>query len=477
MLTKIKQSIYNEEKKLKKRLIEKRRALNGIVAGSKLVDVLVVGAGPVGLFCAWQIKSRQPHLTVRVLEKRTYEKAFVRQNTVKIEAESLITGLNKKIDKKLFENLKGIVKISKIQKYFLEEAKKKGVQIVFGYEVSGKDQIKKEYPNTKYVIGADGRRSIIRKDIFANKYALDTVLQKIVQIKYELKKGQSGQKLETQHWFEWLKLLQLNEKVNHAFTEITSKREPTAIRLFIPIHEKEYTLIKNKLEKLKQLEIKLDDKIVEDTVPLLFNSVKAIVEKRKQVLNETIVDTPTIRPITLDLYQSKKVYTKHKNVSYMLVGDSSFGLPYFRACNVGLLCATELSKSIVSQLEGTCTKCKMKKLNKKGCVHTGSWHDDFRKCGFVCAFNLSLSKFKYGQSHWSCCYSTQKGIKSKKGYTGCSMNKHSKETKSLAKYQKYFNAITQKEADSARYTAKSKKILVWLNQFVRNVKRRVGYTK
>ncbi len=478
MIRQWKATVLENETKNNKRSTPRRRIINRLIAGAKGVDVVVVGAGPVGLFVAFQLKRRLPSLTVWILEKRPRERATVRTNTVKIDPASLVTNLGKVVTKKLNRAMGGVTPIRTIQKELTKMAKDAGVTIQYGYEVQTPGQIHREFPGAKFVIGADGRRSIVRKTIFEDTYSQNTTLQYTMQVSYKVTNS-PAKRLEkdagVQGYYRYLKLLQNTKGVNHAFQEITSKKDPSVVQLWLSILKQEYDILTKDLNVSVHNEINVYDKAFKAKLPLLQKSIENIVKERRAFFHENIELPPTVRPINLDLYQAKDVVRQRRGKTWVLVGDSSFGLPYLRACNVGLLCATQLSKSIVSEYLKVCKDCGQKNVrhHSSGCVHNGAWHSQYEDCGVMCAVRLGFSGL--GSAHWTCCYSTEKGKKLQKNkFVGCPRRKHNIEGVRMNSYQDFVSRTTRKESDYAFYTTKKKKLLVWANSLIRNTKRRVS---
>ena len=127
-------------------------------------DAVIIGGGPNGLFTAIQLSRRCPTMRVVVLEKyNTYQ----RKHVLKIEASSLETGID---DVELTAALRGLigkVPTSKIETTFKSLATAApNVDVRCGVHAQDLDALQSQFPNAKYFVGADGKRSIVRRERF-----------------------------------------------------------------------------------------------------------------------------------------------------------------------------------------------------------------------------------------------------------------------------------------------------------------------
>lgn len=68
---------------------------------------------------------------------------------------------------------------------------------------------------------------------------------------------------------------------------------------------------------------------------------------RKHLAQEKIQEgSEKITAINLPVYKSSSFAREYSNKQWFLVGDAAMGVPYFRALNAGLKCATELAKAV-----------------------------------------------------------------------------------------------------------------------------------
>ncbi|KTD57556.1 FAD-dependent oxidoreductase [Legionella shakespearei] len=295
-------------------------------------DVVLVGAGPVGLFTAIELKCHNPALQIKVLERNN---EYSRHHILRVEEESLVKSLAYKHYPKV-RQLKGFVPTSEIETTFLNIAQELGIQIERGAKVTDANELLQQYPSAHTIIGADGAHSTIRKQLFDDKKIVDKNLQYIVEIKYKVN-GKTSRLPGTTYG-------PALGQVNHFISENVGKRKngTTPVSLFIFVDEKTYNEVR-KHPNAKLADLKPDS----SAMASLLNSIQPWLSLRKVTLNEELLlDTVKINGVALDVYQSECFAKKIGTQNVYLAGDAAAAVPYFRALNAGLISATLLAKTI-----------------------------------------------------------------------------------------------------------------------------------
>jgi 2-polyprenyl-6-methoxyphenol hydroxylase-like FAD-dependent oxidoreductase len=295
-------------------------------------DVVLVGAGPVGLFTAIELKLHNPALRIKVLERNN---EYSRHHILRVEEESLLNSLAYKQYSEV-KQLKGFVPTSEIEATFLNIAQKIGIHIERGAKVTDANELLQQYPSAHSIIGADGAHSTIRKQLFDDKKIVDKNLQYIVEIKY----GANGKTSRLPGTTYGPALGQ----VNHFISENVGKRKngTTPVSLFVFVDENTYKEVR------KHPNATLEDLQPESSaMASLLNSIQPWLSLRKVTLNEELLlDTLKINGVALDIYQSECFAKKIGTQNVYLAGDAAAAVPYFRALNAGLISATLLAKTI-----------------------------------------------------------------------------------------------------------------------------------
>jgi flavin-dependent dehydrogenase len=297
-------------------------------------DVLIVGAGPVGLFTAIEAKLHNPDLEIKVLERN---EEYSRHHILRLEQESLVNSLAYR-QYPAVRVLNGFVPTSDIESTFLDIAQNLGIVIERGIKVADCNALLKQYPSAHTLIGADGAHSVIRKQIFKDEKKIDTNLQYIVELKYKAKNKTSRLPVATYG--------PALGQVPYLLTENVGKEKngETPISLFIFVDEPTYNEIREqkgvRLSNLKPSSTRMTK---------LLNTIRPWLSLRKEALDEEmILGSEQINGVALNIFQSASFAKKQDGRNVYLVGDAAAGVPYFRALNAGLLAAAITAKTIAN---------------------------------------------------------------------------------------------------------------------------------
>jgi hypothetical protein len=132
---------------------------------------VVLGAGPVGLWTAVQIKLRLPSESVVVYEKRA---EYSRQQMIRLDSDAFWWSCGD--DEHAVKTLKEIqnegrgVKLKDLETSLRELAMSLGVDFVTRTIVNG-EELFGLHPEAKAIIGADGRHSVFRDTVFKPRFA------------------------------------------------------------------------------------------------------------------------------------------------------------------------------------------------------------------------------------------------------------------------------------------------------------------
>ncbi len=298
-------------------------------------DVLIVGAGPVGLFTAIEMKLLNPSLNIKILERN---EQYSRHHILRLDESSLDQSeAYKKYE--AVRNLKGYVPTSEIEQTFLKLATDLGVEIERGVKVDDCNELLKQHPTAHTIIGADGARSKVRAQLFDDEKIIDTNLQYIVEIKYKVKG--STDKLSKITYGPAL------GQVSHFVSENVGKEKngTTPVSLFVFVSEQTYKEIREtpnaKLSDLKPNTAKMKR---------LLNTIQPWLSLRKVALNEQMIkDSESINGVALNVYQSKLFAKQIGEKRAYLVGDAGAAVPFYRALNAGLIAARVTANEIATQ--------------------------------------------------------------------------------------------------------------------------------
>lgn len=335
-----------------------------IVPPANTADVVIVGAGPVGLWTSILIRAMDPDVKVSIIDKY---KEYKRDNPLDLSRSSF-AGIPKDarvqdiVDEIFTKDGKSVSSIkintNRIEDILLKAAIKMGVDIQRGPE----NEIKtiydlQRFPNARIIVGADGAKSKIREQVFGD-LEKDEDLQYIAQAKY--KTGVSKPKPTQQ-----LKALKMMSRADAFVTE--NPRNPKegdeqgSMNLLVTVSQKTFNKIREATFKapftLSQCPKKLQSKI------RLWMNARA---EKDQKPEDSKIEVSSIR---LSSYKSKEFVkvvddNKGRKLAVALVGDAAFGVPYFRSLNNGIACAIKFAKAChAEQTQKRDINAAMKKYN------------------------------------------------------------------------------------------------------------------
>ena len=299
--------------------------------------IIVVGAGPVGLWTAIQIKLYSPETNILMLEQYP---EYQRKHVVSINEPSLENAHNDLAFRALFPQLIGNVSTKKIEDTLKSYAKSLGVTLQYE-KVTSCSTLQEKHPDADMIIGADGAHSLIRHEMFKDQFNAKKNLQYVAEMKYEVK----GNSRAFSYWTEsYSPLLKSNHMVVEHVGKINDQgNTPITLRFFVD--EATFQSIKAAnfkkpyLWSNKQDQDKIDSRLKQ--------SMEIWLKERETILNDAFIENSIkISGLELGIYTSKEVVLKQDNKTWVLVGDAAFGVPYFRSLNNGLLCGSELAKQV-----------------------------------------------------------------------------------------------------------------------------------
>jgi hypothetical protein len=345
-------------------------------------DFVIVGAGPVGLWTAIQIKKKLPHAKVSIHERHT---TYVRSHVLRLDSLSVFLYSKKNgtdrenrfysdigFSNRFLTNPRRplFIRTNKLEQALRCYAIDLGVRIHPG-RVTNPDAFQDLYPYANAFIAADGAHSLMRKALIAKKDIVDWPLQRIVELKYE-STGPARPLAFVKEVYKTQKIM------SHLGVEYVGRSNgistPVTLRLFL--NDEEYNSIPDASFKSPLM-------IESARLPLsISRDIQIYMNVREQLGREAYVPgTGKVTKLTLSIYKARKFAFLHKNRNWFLVGDAAFGVPYFRALNGGMLTA--------SLLVNQCLKLYSKSASPKRVIYTYNW---FATARFFTEYSIARTK-------------------------------------------------------------------------------------
>jgi 2-polyprenyl-6-methoxyphenol hydroxylase-like FAD-dependent oxidoreductase len=303
----------------------------------KTKKYVIVGAGPVGLWTAIQLKKRDRNCSIIFYERYS---EYKRKHILKIQNSSLFFGASKKRDEKddvffndVFNNtvlktrtkpfLKNYISTDSIESGLKKWALSLGCEINLKTIDSLEELIELHGEDTNFII-ANGANSNLREQLIGdNMDRMD--LQHIIELKSKV----TGN-------LKKLKTKQLNNFKNLGFEYIGKKeKEETAFNLRLFVTEEDYNKMpessfKNPLKDYNELPLSIKNDLID------------YAEYHKLNIKDLFV-SGQVSKLQLSVYCANEFAKIYKNANFFLVGDSAMGVPYFRALNSGFVLGSRLA--------------------------------------------------------------------------------------------------------------------------------------
>lgn len=312
-------------------------------------DVVIVGAGPVGLWTAIQIKKRNPNLNIQIYER--YE-TYKRSHILKLEHFSMLVYCKNSKDAREREFFKEVtqkdlsqsfhaaasilgtsvfIRTNDLEKALKNYAQSLGVKITLE-KINTPEEAMEHHPKCQYFIAADGAHSLMRQAILGENSTQEYPLQYVVEVKYEAE-GKTKSLPFTGEGYKTNKIMD-----NMAFEYIgreKSGKTPVTLRFFTNADvynnmpeasfKKPLTLNDNRLPK----DIKQD--------------IQTYMNVRKERAQEVFIEgSDNVSKLILSMYAARKFAHMYQGKGWFFIGDAAMGVPYFRALNSGMIIGSQL---------------------------------------------------------------------------------------------------------------------------------------
>lgn len=324
-------------------------------------DVLVIGAGPVGLVNAWGMKHLNPNLNIIVLEKYAQ---YQRTHTLVIQAaqlEAIMEATHSKQEPTLVALLKKLkqephIRTNVLQQIFTKLCQKNGIIIKTEQAVQTETLnqiISDEYPNVSLIIGADGTHSVVSKALFSEDNQVKHEFDFALQLRFEINGEEKAPGIEIQKFYQHMarKGLVANEYVGHF------DQGKTPVTMQMPISKEDFLILQKATSK-NPLKLYAAEEVPQDAPTLpphlkaflagyLNNKIKDTTHVGQFIDKESVRISVNETPAT----HAKQIVNKKGHARVVLAGDSALGLSYFKGLNAGFEASAKFLTSMSLAIE------------------------------------------------------------------------------------------------------------------------------
>lgn len=303
-----------------------------------MTDIIFIGAGPIGLLGAIQLKLQCPEKEILMFEK--YETP-IRNHAMYVDQSSFAGMDRSKGFGEVLDSIASKVIISDLEKKLREYATSIGIKIQY-QEIKDFNELKNQYPDTNYFVGSGGLRGIIHPQVFNGENQINEPLRYAIEVKYKA----SG---ATRSLNKVTELPGVLAYTNHLVSEYVGHLRdgltPISLRIFID--EPTYQVMKDATFKTPYT-LSNNDKIPPD----LFKTITTYLKGRQHLAAETIEENSLkISAITLSIYASKNFCMKVDGKTIFQIGEESFACPFYRSFNDNASCIPFFTKAMKALFE------------------------------------------------------------------------------------------------------------------------------
>jgi 2-polyprenyl-6-methoxyphenol hydroxylase-like FAD-dependent oxidoreductase len=364
-----------------------------------MTDIVIVGAGPVGLWTALQIKKRMPDVSIVMYERHA---EYQRSHVLRLDHWSLLlySRKNRNASEQAFYQEVTGKRVGSVQLTFAKSlyirtndleaslrayALREGI-VIHHQRIQNVAEAEALHPECTVFIASDGAHSPLRQELLGPDSVTSFDLQHVVEMKFE--EAGAPRKFDIQQQWRFNRLLHFAASDHVGRNQGTTT--PVTLRLLLD--EETYS-------RLPEMSFRAPCGIDSDQLPqkVQANIATYLAFREQQLGTRYVEGSGKLSKLILSMYVAKKFGIKRGDKAWFLVGDAAMGVPYFRALNGGMMLGSRLAMLLarnrglapqqLSRLVG--------RFERRGVLH--AWTE----FGIARAKDLLLNGFKAARSLYS----------------------------------------------------------------------------
>ena len=310
-----------------------------------MANIVIIGAGPVGLWTALQIKKRMPAVSIAMYERHT---TYQRNHVLRLDYWSLLlySRKNRNTSEQAFytevtgKRVAGVqlgfakslyIRTSDLEAALREYALREGITIEY-QKIQSVTEAESRHPECTIFIASDGAHSPLRKELLGADDVRRSDLQHVVEMKFE----EEGERRK----FDIRQMWALNRQLHFTATDHVGRKKgaTTPVTLRLLLDEVTYS-------HLPDMSFRAPCGLSDPALPATVRSnIETYLRTRAQVLGTHYVEgSAKLSKLVLSMYAAKQFGIRKADKAWFLVGDAAMGVPYFRALNCGMMLGSRLA--------------------------------------------------------------------------------------------------------------------------------------
>ena len=311
-----------------------------------LNEIYIIGAGPVGLWTAYNILLNDTTANITLYEKR---KEYTRSNNLNINVNELIHNIKKynhEFSEKLTNDIKTLMgDHSHIRTNELEHFLKNIIKEFTNVKFTTDDITDPKALTADIIIGADGANSIVRRKIFCDDMSVKENLQKTIMVRFKIAENRKNDGYLASVY----RMIQSRVIHNVIYSKPDNNNITQATMIIIPSHDIQKIIDESPPEPTNLYENPWNlyrKSTPEKVIELVKNTIKT------HGLDLDSLNELKIKYVALNNYAATN-FTKCDGAKWFLVGDAASGVPFFRSLNKGLKEGLVLANNLKKFKDGT----------------------------------------------------------------------------------------------------------------------------